>query len=125
MTYELYLITNLVNGKRYVGQTNSNFGYLNRFKQHIIESFSKYVKHLSALHKAIKKYGPENFSVKRLLHSIPESQIDYYETLWISKLNTHITSNRGYNMTEGGQGVHGYKHTDESVQKISKAAKAY
>ena len=125
MTYELYLITNLINGKKYVGQTNSNSGYLNRFKQHVAESFGGYIKHTSALHKAIKKYGPENFSVKRLMHSIPEGLIDYYETLWIDKLKTHIRFNNGYNMTDGGQGVHGYKHTEQTLKQISESSKAY
>lgn len=125
MTYELYLIINNINGKKYVGQTNSNFGYLNRFKQHVAESFAEYIKHSSALHKAIKKYGPENFSVKRLMHSIPESCIDYYETLWIQKLKTHISYGNGYNMTDGGQGIHGYKHTQETLTRISNSSKAY
>lgn len=121
--YEIYLITNKINNKKYVGQTKNSTGYLKRFEQHCLES--KYSRHSSALHNAINKYGKENFSVKRLLKNIPENRVDFYESLWIKKLNTHIKYSKGYNMTYGGQGIHGYKHTSETLNKISESSKEY
>lgn len=41
-TYEVYLITNKINNKKYVGQTISSRGYLNRFDEHIQESISTF-----------------------------------------------------------------------------------
>lgn len=123
MLYEIYLITNLKNNKKYVGQTRSTIGYLNRFKQHVAEAYYRPELN-SILHRAIRKYGPEAFQVKRLLHDIPESKIDFYEALWIEKLNT-FKSPIGYNMTKGGQGIHGFKHSQETLKQLSLKSKTY
>lgn len=119
MYYQLYLITNSVNNKRYIGQCNQAKGYITRFKEHISESTKNNVKRISVLHRAIKKYGSENFNVKLLLHDIPEKDIDKLESVWIQKFNTFYLNGFGYNMTYGGQGVHGYKHTESTKHKLS------
>ena len=115
MLYELYCITNLITGKRYVGQTCR--GYETRFREHINEA--NISNSNKPLYNAIKKYGPDNFCVKRLLKNIPESQIDFYEILWIQKLCTGIETGKGYNLTLGGQGIHGYRYTREQRSKLS------
>ena len=53
----IYKITNLVNGKSYVGQTIRTIE--ERWKQHIKDS--KGNKDDFYLHRAIRKYGKENF----------------------------------------------------------------
>ena len=117
--YELYLITNKVNNKKYVGQTMSRKGYMERWKEHVDES--KYSSRQSCiLHKAISKYGKESFNIKRLLKDIPEKDIDRLEQRFIERYNTFYEYGQGYNMTLGGQGVHGYKHTEETKARISK-----
>jgi len=122
--YEIYLITNKVNGKRYVGQTKSTVGYKERFRSHLEESRYR-PEHVSYLHRAILKYGEDSFDIKRLLKNIPENKIDFYEELWIKKLNTFCKNGCGYNMTYGGQGIHGYKHTEETKSKLSDTSKKY
>lgn len=125
MTYDLYLITNKITKQQYVGQTiDTNGGYLRRFKQHINESFSNRRDTKSSLHNAIRKYGADNFTIIRILKNIPEESIDYYEILWISKLHTYYKYG-GYNLTHGGQGVHGYLITDDIRKKLSNASKSY
>lgn len=119
--YEIYLITNKLTDKKYVGQTKSSIGYLNRFNQHCQESLNP--KDTMILHKAMAKYGIQNFYVKRLLKDIPRNKIDFYEILWIKKLNTYVKFGNGYNMTHGGQGIHGYNHTNISKSKISDGLK--
>lgn len=122
--YEIYLITNNINNKRYVGQTMSQKGYLNRWQEHISEALcTRGAKGTSVLHKAIRKYGVDNFKVKRIVKDIPESEIDFLEQVCIKRFNTFYIDGYGYNMTLGGQGVHGYKHTDASKKKISNALK--
>ena len=121
--YQLYLITNLINNKKYVGQTHQGKGYKKRFKEHINTSLT-HKTHLSCLHNAILKYGPENFNVKLLIHDIPEDKIDFYECLWIDKLNTYYHNN-GYNMTFGGSGVKGYHFTDDVKKRMSNATIQY
>lgn len=119
--YEIYLVTNLINNKKYVGQTLMKIGYKKRLNDHLSEARNGNRSN-SIFHKALIKYGMENFSVKRILKNIPENKIDYYEELWINKLNTYCSNNCGYNMTFGGQGVHGYKHTQESKLKMSQSS---
>lgn len=119
MKYELYLITNEITHKKYVGQTSSEIGYKRRFDIHCSTAMYKYRKDNSILHASIRKYGKESFSVKRLLKDIDEDKIDFYEQLWIMKLDTFYRGGNGYNMTLGGQGIHGYHHTEETKKKVS------
>ena len=58
---DIYLITNKVNNKQYVGKTQK--GYLNRFKEHI-NAYSHGERQY--LHCAMNKYGSENFKVELL-----------------------------------------------------------
>lgn len=116
MLYQLYLITNSINNKCYIGQTNQNKGYLKRFDEHCKAANRKNYSH-SYLHNAIKHYGADNFKVKLLLHNIDEDKIDFYEILWIHKLHTHYTES-GYNMTFGGDGIHGYHHTEKTKKHL-------
>ena len=50
MTYQIYLITNKLNNKKYVGQTKSSIGYKKRFSDHCSEAKYSYGK--CALHNA-------------------------------------------------------------------------
>lgn len=126
MYYELYLVTNLINGKKYIGQTNESVGYLKRFQNHIKESKQPFIKsQLCVFHRAIAKYGEENFQVKLLLKHIPEDQIDFYEKLWISKFNTFWKNGYGYNMTYGGSGLPGHHHSENTKELISQSIKSY
>ena len=54
LMYEIYLITNNLNDKKYVGLTSQ--GYLSRFTSHCSQGFY--------LTSAIKKYGKENLIFK-------------------------------------------------------------
>lgn len=90
----VYLITNLINGKKYVGQT-------------IQPLKSRWACHKSsgrgcpALKSAIKKYGEENFKVEEVDQAISREELDVKEKKWIAELNT-FTPN-GYNLTSGGE----------------------
>lgn len=122
MKYEVYLITNIENGKVYVGQTKN--GYLNRFHSHIKEALSEHYRKVTKLHSAIKHYGADKFKVELLEDNIDESQIDEREKYYISLYNSY-NSDSGYNMTIGGQGIHGYTFTDEVKSKISKSSSEF
>lgn len=118
--YQIYLITDLTNDKKYVGQVVKHRGYLQRFKEHLNDyKFSK----SAMLSNAINKHGAENFKVDLIEDNILERDIDEKEKYYIKKYDTYYSSRKGYNMTYGGQGVHGYKHTYNDKQKISAKTK--
>lgn len=74
------------------------------------------------LTRAFKKYGKENF-VCVLLESVDTKEdLDARETYWINKLNSRDKL-IGYNITAGGEGTVGYKHTEEAKKKMSIAKK--
>ena len=127
MLYELYVVTNKINNKRYVGQVTKDCGYIKRFKNHYKEAlyYHKKHKHLNIFHAALIKYGCDNFKVERIADNIEESEIDDLEKFYIKKYHTFFQDPKcwGYNMTEGGQGVHGYKHNEETKQQISDKSK--
>ena len=89
----VYVITNLTNGKKYVGQTIQSVA--KRFKQHATDNRSG--RHM---HASIKFYGEENFSIEEVVTCFDQKSLDICETLFIDTLNT-FTPN-GYNLCKGG-----------------------
>ena len=104
----IYKITNKINGKVYIGQS---INIDTRWRQHIN------AKDNYAIHNAIKKYGEENFKFEVLLEC-PVEMLNVWERDMIA-LYDCITP-KGYNLTEGGEG---YKCSDETRLKMSKAKK--
>ena len=96
----IYKITNLVNNKVYVGQTSESIQQ--RWKEHLYEAnYDKNRKYNSALHCAIRKYGPDNFNVS-ILEEVDNSLLNNREMYWIEQYNSFKL---GYNMTLGGEGT--------------------
>ena len=76
----IYKITNLINGKMYVGKTTKTIQQ--RFKEHCQDSKKERLSH-RPLYSDMKEYGCENFSVELLEedNSNPEQK----EIQWIEK----------------------------------------
>jgi group I intron endonuclease len=90
----IYLITNNVNGKKYVGQTVQTAR--KRFREHARNSCEeKY-----AISRAIRKYGMDFFSL-RVLETVGSEALNEREVYWISSQNT--MKPYGYNVREGGR----------------------
>ena len=115
MIKAIYVITNKINGKQYVGQTVHPE---KRWWEHKNRAKTKY--DLLPIHLAISKYGEDNFSFEIL-----EWTYDYdaKEIETISKLKT-LTPN-GYNIARGGNTnvMYGEDHPrntvdDETVNNI-------
>ena len=90
MSCGIYKIENLLNGKSYIGQS--------------IEIEHRFAKHKCAkddfyIHRAIRKYGVENFSFK-ILEECNLEELNEKEKYWIKYYNS-LTTN-GYNMIPGG-----------------------
>ena len=97
----LYIIKNLVNGKIYIGQTKD---IVMRWHGH--RSAAKHEKGNMAIHKAIRKYGEESFSVECLLTGVLDCDIDKYERLMIKAFDS-TNKDKGYNICSGGIGGKG------------------
>ena len=117
----IYCVTCLLTGKLYFGQTIRLIE--KRWERHIQEahSGSNY-----KFHRAIRKYGEENFVVEEVLTvSAPtkealKAKLDYVEIRLIKKFSTF---RNGYNMTLGGEGQVGRIFSEESRRKMSESAK--
>jgi group I intron endonuclease len=107
----VYLITNTINGKRYVGQTIKSLEH--RFKAHQHPSSSA-----SYLYNAIKKYGVSNFSIEALLVVWSKKDLDFYERFLIKEFDLQ-NHDKGYNITDGGEGISGYRFSKEQRKRLS------
>jgi group I intron endonuclease len=85
MTGSIYIITNIINDKVYIGKTYNNLE--TRFREHLRDS-RKSNKN-SKLYKAIRKYGFENFEISVLEHNINEGDLENLEIFYISKYNSY------------------------------------
>lgn len=102
----IYLITNAVNGKYYVGQTTQTPG--DRMCGH--RACSRQGSPMR-LHRAMRKYGPSCFQQQVLAVAETQGQLDLLERLWIAVLNS--TDFRvGYNASPGGD-----SRSPESIEK--------
>lgn len=76
--------------------------------------------------RAIRKYGFENFTYEVIFTIDNEDRkrikekLDFMERYYIRKYDSF---NNGYNMTLGGDGGAGAKHTEEFKEKISERMK--
>lgn len=127
----IYKITNLINGKIYVGKD--------------VQRQASYYCSGVAINNAIKKYGRHNFIREVLEDNIETKEIlSIREKYWIERLSSNI-KDIGYNLTIGGEGgdtytnnpnidkikerfkgkgnpMFGKHHTEESKDKIRKKA---
>lgn len=94
----VYVITNTVNDKAYVGQTVQKPSW--RWSHHLADA--RKGKKLSAIHRAITKYGELLFRLDVIGEVDSQERLNELERLWIIALNT-IAPN-GYNLKGGGNG---------------------
>jgi len=110
----VYVITNTVNGKKYVGRTVKSLEQ--RWNNHLKGSMNPNNGMLIA--KSIAKYGPDAFE-RKILEECDKSIVGEREMFWIKELRTHVQQG-GYNLTLGGDGgLIGYKPSEETKRKRS------
>lgn len=107
----IYKITNLINQKTYVGQSNC---IERRFAQHKSPYEHERFKD-KPLYLAFKKYGIQNFSFE-VIEECDEIQLNEREAYWIKNLKSLVREN-GYNVTSGGNGVAGENHPKHKLTK--------
>lgn len=91
----IYIATNKTNSKKYVGQTTMPFNV--RLSQHLSDTNNG---SQFAIHRAIRKYGIDNFTFTKL--GIDKDHLNIMEKIYIRQHGTFHGDH--YNMTEGGGG---------------------
>ena len=107
----IYLITNTVNGKQYVGQTQRDNAD-KRFTEHVAASRATQGAR-GHFHKALRKYGAAAFVLEEIDSAVSFDELSEKERYWIAKYRTFET---GYNMTLGGEGG-SYPHSEEQKER--------
>ena len=123
----IYKITNLINGKVYVGQTIQKLE--TRWKEHCKHGRRK----VSAISSAIQKYGKASFTIECIDTAMSMEELNTKEQQYIEQYTSMAPI--GYNLNSGGSnyvdsdvtrerkrlGNLGKKHTEERKANISKS----
>lgn len=115
--YCIYRITNLINGKTYIGQ--HKYKELNDY----------YMGSGKLLYKAKKKYDIKNFKKEILVFNISKKEhADLLEKTFIASEREKVGTEKCYNISDGGGGGNGgankgHHHSEETKKKMSKVRK--
>lgn len=104
----IYSIINKINNKSYIGKCND---INKRFKEHK-RKLNSNKHHNQHLQFSWNKYGENNFEFVEILSDINKNDMNNYEILFIKLFNT-TNDVYGYNLTNGGDGVLGFHHSEE------------
>lgn len=110
----VYLATNTVNGKRYVGGTVKSLD--RRRREHVREA-TRGSGFCRKFHRAIRKYGPAAFQWTVLKECTSRDEVIREEIRLIADLKPE------YNITIGGRGIVGVARTPEWLEKMSRSQK--
>jgi len=97
-----YKATNIINNKIYIGKTVQNL--VARKNTHLFEARNNYYPNIY-FHKAIRKYGKDNFVWEILTETDSESKLNTLEKFYIAVYRKMAVL---YNLTDGGEGVSGH-----------------
>jgi group I intron endonuclease len=111
----IYKATNVENGKVYIGKSVRDME--KRRRQHEYDAKRGSEVHF---HRALRKYGTDAFKWEIIDTATTKDELDEKEKYWIAHYDA---VNNGYNMTEGGEGVLGWKPSEETRRKWSKTRK--
>lgn len=112
----IYLWTNLINGKHYVGQASNFYNRMSSYKK---LRTNKYLKN------AFEKYGIENFDIS-ILEKLPNNKdiLTEREQYWLDYYKSYNREN-GYNICVFADTTLGFKKSEEEKQKLSDYKKEY
>jgi group I intron endonuclease len=108
----VYKITNKINNKIYIGCTTQ--GLKDRKQEHYSRCFK--VGYKSKLCDSMRKHGFDNFEFEIIKECETSEEMFSNEIYYIGFYNS---KEKGYNLTIGGEGCLGYKHTEETKKFLS------
>lgn len=112
----IYKITNIQNGKIYIGQTVQPFNCrVNEHKKRMRNGTNH------PLYNAMRKYGVDAFSFEVIDTATDADDLNQKETHYIKHFKS-IHPN-GYNLTAGGAGTFDYHHTEDDRKRMSEMKK--
>jgi len=113
--YKVYVWTNSVNGKRYIGTTGTTMEKRAGANGYYYQGSPKF-------YAAIRKYGFDKFSYQILADNLTKEQAAELETKYIKEFDT-MNPDVGYNLQEGGFPDRVPKSNGTRVQRISNTLK--
>jgi len=105
----IYKATNKLDGKIYIGKTSQKL--TNRIKRHLRSDYY--------FSRALRKHGLESFDFTVIEELDCNKTASCREQYWIKFYKSK--GENGYNLTDGGEGITGWKHSKETRRKISQA----
>ena len=113
----IYKVTNIVNGKVYIGQTKRTIE--DRWEDHNWDAGNKNgPRYCGSFHNALRKYSTDNFTIEEL-EACDDSLLNEREQYWI-RVHNSFDHHYGYNLTNGGDS--GYRKAPEGVETRAKKA---
>jgi predicted RNA-binding Zn-ribbon protein involved in translation (DUF1610 family) len=113
----IYKVTNLINGKVYIGQTSLTLEQRKSRHEHDAVRLNRKT---VSFHNSLKKYGFENFKWEILQKCETQEELDKAEIENIKKFNS-MDKSKGYNLKAGGK--LGGAYNEEVKANIGKSTK--
>ena len=105
----IYLWTNLVNGKKYVGQTTCFHRRMGTYRHTYPNAY---------MERAVNKHGLDNFDITILERDVPLDKLDEREQYWLDYYQSY-DMDKGYNICKIASTTKGVTHTEEWCQEHS------
>ena len=117
MNYIVYKITNHINNKVYIGQTTESLD--KRWKRHC----GYQLEDGTYLHKAMKKYGIENFSIEKIVEAKDQKELNELEFFYINQYKDNCYNIKIEMSKCGGDTLTNNKRLEEIKNKIAEGKK--
>ena len=113
----IYMYINKINKKRYIGQAKD---FTKRFKTHRQSTYNENNRGYNLpFHKAIRKYGMENFEIIILKKDLQtQCLLNFWESYYIEKYNSLAKNGYGYNISSGGSNGNNFAGKTEKEMEI-------